>query len=245
MLADLIRERPGDFKDATTAFTQWMTAQHHGLATRFLDVSRNPLVALFFACWDDELEHDDGRLIVFQMPNGSNGLVTNYDSYYAALVANYAKLSRKEQKELALFWSVVQATRLHIGHREVPALLHLKDLISQDQPSDRLMFIRDDYLEMKVDFLSRIFVIEPPLSIERVRAQFGAFITSGICMDFGDDSNMPGRDPTGPPVMFRVPKECKKNILKELDMLQVMEKTLFPSLDTSAKAIMQKYQGNQ
>ena len=71
MLRDLISRRPEDFGGMTSALEQMVIAQHHGLKTRLLDVTRNPCVALIAACDERDAAGNsldntmDGRLHVF------------------------------------------------------------------------------------------------------------------------------------------------------------------------------------
>ena len=70
--------------------------QHYGLKTRLLDITRNPLVALFNACEEDG--EKDGRLHVFAVPSD---LIKSFNSDTVSIIANFAKL-RHAGAELAI-----------------------------------------------------------------------------------------------------------------------------------------------
>ena len=97
MLTELMSRRPEEFANTHSALSQWVVAQHHGLKTRFLDITTDPLVALFNASTDENNRHVPGVVHIFAVPRW---LVKPYDDTAVSVVANFAKLDRTDQNTL-------------------------------------------------------------------------------------------------------------------------------------------------
>lgn len=227
MLRDLTARRPEEFSTASSALAQWVLARHHGLQTRFLDITRNPLVALFFACENDrENNKVDGRLHVFVV---SPSLVKPYNSDAISVIANFAKLSSEDQ----LIILRDEQAPSEPSYRE--SLRRLYQSIRSEKPyfEDRIS-IKDFY---------RVFVVEPQQSSERIRAQSGAFFVSAFHERFEREEiienvlNVPVYDH----YILTIPQDKKPRIRAELRLAGIRRETLFPGLDTAAEAVTEMY----
>ena len=224
MLTELVIRRPNEFPSGNLAISQWVLAQHHGLRTRFLDVTRNPLVALFHAC--DEFPDGNGKLHIFAVPRS---MVKPFNSDTVSIVANFANLPYLEQ-ELLLSTSAIQEELEHAN-----ALRNLYQLIRREKPYFEERIIVGD--------LFRVFVIEPQQSSERIRAQSGAFLASAYHQRLERDEVL--RVNPNIPIYAHytptIPADSKEGVLRELRLLNITRETLFPGLDESARAITEAY----
>lgn len=249
MLLRLMSRRPEDFTGAPSALSQWVVAQHHGLKTRLLDITRNPLVALFHACENvsDEDQNDyydvEGRLYVFAVPKL---LIKPFDSDAISIVANLAKLPRYEQ-DLLLMGKELDIEEFYRRHyllyediedscyRYIMGRLY--HCIGQEKP----------YFKERIDIrdLLRVFVVEPQQSFERIRAQSGAFLVSAFHEQFERDKIL-DFNPCIPVYDFydeiTIPKESKEDILQELQLLNITREVLFPDFQEVAKAVVRQYE---
>ena len=84
---ETIAKVPYDFNGKNT-IESLVLMQHYGIPTRILDLTTNPLVALYFACDDDKNKDADGEVIVFDIPEEST---CYFDSDRVTILANLAK----------------------------------------------------------------------------------------------------------------------------------------------------------
>ena len=241
MLVNLQSRRAEDFVEANSALDQMVVAQHHGLPTRLLDVTRNPLVALFHASEDwNESQTSTGRIHVFAVPNS---LVKSFDGDTVSVIANFARLRRNEQN--LLLGKTEEETNddakpgygaeFEFGDHYSLAMNRLYQFIRLEKPSFQERIDPKD--------LFRVIVVEPRQSFERIRAQSGAFLLSAFHERFEEREIREWTTdlPLYHHYTFAVQGGFKSAISDELATFNVTRETMFPGLDEAARAVTGYY----
>lgn len=98
-----------------------MLLQHFGIPTKLLDVSMDPLIALFFACYDATEEHAevDGKVYIFNLEQYNKLKISTpeLDVYKDGItVENHSELliNRIENKEHLFFEPLIKNPRMRI-----------------------------------------------------------------------------------------------------------------------------------
>lgn len=228
LLRELIAAHPEDFHGDTSALETLVRMQHYSLPTRLLDVTFNPLVALYFACESVKKRipikrvgrpstrtvEMDGHVVILTV---SKRRIRYFDSDTVSCLANLARLSWTYKSKID--------TGLEQGK------------FNDSTPVKRLLhFIRQEkngFLpEIEPSDLDSILLVKPKQNNKRILAQAGAFFAFGL-----DEEIVSGSADRIKVELITIDAKSKVDILKELDKLGINEKTMFPEIERAARYI--------
>lgn len=209
---ELLVSNSADFQGDVYTLDSLVRMQHYSLPTRLLDITSNPLIALYFACRSSLDE--DGEVILFSMKRKD---IKYFDSDVASCIANLARLPQSEKDKIKF------DDKKFNNQRPIKRLLHF---IQEEKP-----FFDP---EISPDDLRKIICVKGKHSNDRISSQSGAFLLFGLDAIF-DESGTPEI------AVSRFTVNNKRSMLKELDLLNINESTVFPYIENSAKYVADKF----
>lgn len=213
---ELLVSNSADFQSDVYTLDSLVRMQHYSLPTRLLDITSNPLIALYFAC--KSADDEEGEVIVFSMKRKD---VKYFDSDVASCISNLARLPQTEKGKIDFNEE---------GFNEQAPVKRLLHFIRSEKPFFEAAIIPDD--------LRKIICVKGKQSNDRISSQSGAFLLFGLDAVFDEEGTREIK-------VSRITVSNKAAILEELDLLNINESTVFPYIENSAKYVADKFKFNK
>jgi hypothetical protein len=207
-IKEMVVMNSSEFVNSNTTLEKLTKMQHYKAPTRLLDLTKNPLIALYFACEKDEKNDDDtyGEIVFIQ----DKGNTKYYDSDTVSILSNISMMETDFTDDVA-------------------SLGKLTYQIQFEKPT----FTND----INGDDLHKCLITHVKLDNKRIMNQQGLFLLVGIGKDklepakvldyiYKKDDKL---------VVFLVPANAKKEILNDLNRFSINKGFVYPEIDDVAE----------
>ncbi len=268
IIREAILRNPEEFQNLRTNFEILSKMQHYEFPTRLLDLTENPLVALYFAVSSKNNKNKDGCVIIFKI-NREN--IKYYDSDTVSILCAIAKIESKKFKDFQ------EEFKSLLMSQEDKEMENLKDDIIKNKENivsivynymvenskdkklrekinevfnqtSLLKYITQEvklekpYFNGQVDLLdfhNRIVYVKSKMDTKRISAQQGSFLLFGI-KDADKSKYAQFEEKQIETIKVIVPKQYKNNLFIQLSKFGITQDRLFPEITNSAKVIKSK-----
>ncbi len=185
--------------------------QHYELGTRLLDITTNPLVALYFACCDEE-EKDGVVYYATEYP-------TSYNSFEIKVLTRLVEFDASSKVDITNFIKCLKDDKIISNNFNNDKII---DILKENY------FVTSNITNSRLQRQSGAFLIPGLVNVYKEKEKYF------ICKAKSSLRNVFNQK------MFIINKKSKFELLKTLDMFNINEATLFPELEHQMKYIRWK-----